>query len=71
MKLAALLALSAALLAGCAGEDREGNTSPRSIWPHHVVTPDNREVLCIFEIQGNGGGLSCDWNNAVQLQVPR
>ncbi|BBC53860.1 hypotheical protein [Mycobacterium phage PP] len=54
----------AAVLTGCGGTDAEGNSAPGEIKPHYVNLPDNRQVLCVWEKSGYGGGLSCDWSTA-------
>ncbi|AXC35812.1 membrane protein [Mycobacterium phage Beezoo] len=53
------------MLTGCSGTDQEtGNDIPSWIAPHTVNLPDGRKVLCVWEKDGYGGGLSCDWSRA-------
>ncbi|BCI54974.1 hypothetical protein NIIDNTM18_42520 [Mycolicibacterium litorale] len=60
----AVLCAATVLLAGCSGQDDEGNERPGSVKPHYVDLPDGRKVLCVWEKSGYGGGLSCDWGKA-------
>jgi hypothetical protein len=59
--MAAAAAALAFLLTGCGGQDSDGNERPGSVQPHTVDLPDGRSVLCVWEKQGYGGGVSCDW----------
>lgn len=56
----------AATVSGCAGNDHEGNTTPGIVWTHYVDLPHGGHVLCVWEKDGYGGGLSCDWQGARQ-----
>lgn len=47
-------------LTGCGGVPNI-SSSVNARW---YDPPDGRQVLCIFEKRGYGGGLSCDWENA-------
>lgn len=55
---------SATVLTGCSSgfEGGDGDAPPRNV--HTVDLPDGRSVLCVFEVDGYAGGLSCDWANA-------
>jgi hypothetical protein len=58
-------AAAALLLTACgSGHDAEGHERPRTVQPHYVDLPDGRRVLCVWEKQGYGGGVSCDWGKA-------
>ncbi|AEK08029.1 hypothetical protein ANAYA_70 [Mycobacterium phage Anaya] len=62
---APVVVILALTLTGCSGTDQEtGNTVPSWIAPHSVDLPDGRRVLCVWEKDGYGGGLSCDWGRA-------
>lgn len=65
LALAASLSTVAVLVAAC-GDNSAGESGPlpESIKTHTVNLPDGRNVLCVFEKDGYGGGLSCDWSNA-------
>lgn len=71
-KVIAVVAVMSIGLTGCSAfSGADGNTAqpdggrhPETVWPHTVILPDGRHVLCVFEKQGYGGGLSCDWSNA-------
>ena len=59
-----LSVLAAVTAAGCSYQDGDGQTKTifdRSIKPHYVPLPNGGQVLCIWEKDGYGGGLSCDW----------
>lgn len=32
--------------------------------PQTVKLDDGRSVICVWEMHGNAGGLSCDWEHA-------
>ncbi|QFG14115.1 hypothetical protein I5G97_gp039 [Mycobacterium phage Curiosium] len=55
----------AMMLTGCSSPtvaaDGTGS-APGEVTVHYVDLPDGRKVLCVFEKDGYGGGLSCDWS---------
>jgi hypothetical protein len=61
---AILVALSAAALVGCGGQDDvESGAAAAGALPGNRL-PDGRSVTCIWQTSSYKGGLSCDWENA-------
>lgn len=63
---AGMVAAAAVALTACdtASAKVTDGPAPHDVRVHTVNLPDNRQVLCVFEASGGGGGLSCDWANA-------
>lgn len=62
-RIAAVMTMTALLLAGCGAADVSTGVGT-GLGESTIVLKDGRQVTCVVYKRANAGGLSCDWDNA-------